>query len=188
MWDGVLCFHYSRMRIANDTYHLRTYVPRTYVRTNVPTPPALCLGTPVPRQKSLQHIRSYRYFCGGECITSGVTVPHIFRKCSALRIRAVVNKFSLLYIVRVMEFSASITRSWALQTIRTTYVRTYHARTYVRTYLRSQHCVSALRCRDKKMQIALGSEVRRRRRVQNVSLLLYVHIRNTWTTTMMSLA
>ena len=23
----------------------------TYVRTNVPTPPALCLGTPVPRQK-----------------------------------------------------------------------------------------------------------------------------------------
>jgi len=40
--DGVLCFHYSRMRIANDTYH---------VRTNVPMPPALCLGTPVPRQK-----------------------------------------------------------------------------------------------------------------------------------------
>ena len=30
------------MRIANDTYH---------VRTNVPTPPALCLGTPVLRQK-----------------------------------------------------------------------------------------------------------------------------------------
>jgi len=43
--------------------------------------------------KSLQHIRSYSYFCGGECITSGVTVPHIFWKCSALRIRAVVNKF-----------------------------------------------------------------------------------------------
>ena len=48
--DGVLCFHYSRMRIANDTY----YVPCTYVRTNVtniPTPPA-CLGTPVPRLKN----------------------------------------------------------------------------------------------------------------------------------------
>jgi len=39
------------MRIANDTYHVRTYVRHTYVRTNVPTPPALCLGTPVPRQK-----------------------------------------------------------------------------------------------------------------------------------------
>jgi len=39
------------MRMVNDTYHVRTYVPHTYVRTNVPTPPALCLGTPVPRQK-----------------------------------------------------------------------------------------------------------------------------------------
>ena len=33
-----------------------------------------------------------------------------------------------------MEFSASITRACALQTIHTTYVRTYHARTYERTY------------------------------------------------------
>jgi len=33
--------------------HCKRYVPRTtYERTNVPTPPALCLGTPVPRQKS----------------------------------------------------------------------------------------------------------------------------------------
>ena len=40
--DGVLCFHYSCMRIANGTHHVRTYVP---------TPPALCLSTPVPRQK-----------------------------------------------------------------------------------------------------------------------------------------
>jgi len=30
------------MDIANDTYH---------VCTHVPTPQALCLGTPVPRQK-----------------------------------------------------------------------------------------------------------------------------------------
>jgi len=28
--DGVLCFHYSHMRIANDMYQ---YVPRTYERT-----------------------------------------------------------------------------------------------------------------------------------------------------------
>ena len=40
-----------------------------------------------------------------------------------------------------MEFSASITRACALRMIRTTYVR---------TYLRLQHYVSALRCRDKK--------------------------------------
>ena len=45
--DGV---HYSRMRIANDTYH----VPRT----NVPTPPALCLGTPVPRQTRIKTIKN----------------------------------------------------------------------------------------------------------------------------------
>ena len=42
--DGVLCFHYSHMRIANDT---EWYAPHT----NVPMPPALCLSTPVPRQK-----------------------------------------------------------------------------------------------------------------------------------------
>jgi len=39
-----------------------------------------------------------------------------------------------------MEFSASITHTCPLQTIRT----------YERTYARLQHCVSALRCRDKK--------------------------------------
>jgi len=33
------------MCIVNDAYHIRMYE-----RTNVPTPPALCLGTPVPRQ------------------------------------------------------------------------------------------------------------------------------------------
>ena len=32
--DGVLCFHYSRMRIANDTYHVRTY-ERTYASSTV---------------------------------------------------------------------------------------------------------------------------------------------------------
>ena len=36
---------------------LQTNVPRTmYVRTNVPTPPALCLGTPVPRQKPVAQV------------------------------------------------------------------------------------------------------------------------------------
>jgi len=29
--EGVLCFHYSRMRIVNDTYHVRTHV-RMYLR------------------------------------------------------------------------------------------------------------------------------------------------------------
>ena len=38
--DGVLCLHYSRTRIANDTFHVCTY--------DEPMPPALCLGTPVP--------------------------------------------------------------------------------------------------------------------------------------------
>lgn len=37
--DRVLCFY---MHIVNDTYH---------VRIDEPTPPALYLGTPVPRQK-----------------------------------------------------------------------------------------------------------------------------------------
>ena len=32
-------------------------------------------------------------------------------------------------------------------------VRTTYVRTYVRTYLRIQHCVSALRCRDKKTTV-----------------------------------
>ena len=32
--DGVLCFHYSRMRIANDTYHVRTY-ERTYASSTM---------------------------------------------------------------------------------------------------------------------------------------------------------
>jgi len=32
--------------------HCKRYVPHTtYERTNVSTPPAICLGTPVPRQK-----------------------------------------------------------------------------------------------------------------------------------------
>ena len=45
---------------------------------------------------------------------------------------APINTCSLLYIVRVMEFSASITRACALQTIRTTYVpRMYVHTTYV---------------------------------------------------------
>ena len=33
-------------------------VDPTYVRTNVPTPPALCLGTPVPRQKLSTTLKS----------------------------------------------------------------------------------------------------------------------------------
>ena len=33
MSEGVLCFHYSHMRIANDTYHIHTY--------DEPVPPAL---------------------------------------------------------------------------------------------------------------------------------------------------
>jgi len=33
--------------------------------------------------------------------------------------------------------------------------RTYDVRTYVRTYLRLQHCVSALRCRDKNKNVTL---------------------------------
>jgi len=42
--DWVLCFCYSYMPIANDTYtNACTY--------NEPTVPALCLGTLVPRQK-----------------------------------------------------------------------------------------------------------------------------------------
>jgi len=53
-----------------------------------------------------------------------------------------INTCSLLcIIVRVMEFSTCITHTCALQTIRTTYD--------VRTYLRLQHYVLALRCRDK---------------------------------------
>jgi len=32
--DGVLCFHYSRMRIVNDTYHVRTY-ERTYASSTM---------------------------------------------------------------------------------------------------------------------------------------------------------
>jgi len=32
--DGVLCFHYLRMRIANNTYHVRTY-ERTYASSTV---------------------------------------------------------------------------------------------------------------------------------------------------------
>ena len=36
-----------------------------------------------------------------------------------------INTFSLLYIVRVMEFSAFITCACALQMRRTTYARTY---------------------------------------------------------------
>ena len=47
MSNGVLCFHYSRMRIANDTYHVRTHV-HMY---DEPMPPALCLSTLVLRQK-----------------------------------------------------------------------------------------------------------------------------------------
>ena len=39
--DGVFCFHYSRMHIASDTYH---------IRMNVPMHPALCLSTLMPRQ------------------------------------------------------------------------------------------------------------------------------------------
>ena len=52
-----------RGRIAKSDVRT-TYVPRTtYVRTyHVPTHPALCLGTSVPRQKKL---------CGGECWTWG---------------------------------------------------------------------------------------------------------------------
>ena len=44
-----------------------------------------------------------------------------------------------------MEFSASITCACALQTVRTTYER---------TYLRLQHSVSALRCQDKNCRLA----------------------------------
>jgi len=42
--DGGLCFHYSRMCIVNDMYH---------GGKNVPTPPALCLGTPLLRQNTI---------------------------------------------------------------------------------------------------------------------------------------
>ena len=45
--DGVLCFHYSRMRIVNDTYH-------------IPMPPALFVGTPVPRQKNVRRHTTQR--------------------------------------------------------------------------------------------------------------------------------
>ena len=37
-----------------------------------------------------------------------------------------INMFTLVYTVRVMEFSASITRTCALQNIRTTYMRAYN--------------------------------------------------------------
>ena len=48
---GVFCFHYSRMCIANDVYHVRMHVHtniRMYERTSASS---TCLGTPVPRQK-----------------------------------------------------------------------------------------------------------------------------------------
>ena len=50
MSEGVLCFHYSHMRIANDTYHIRTY--------DEPVPPALCLSTPALRQKKKLHVQN----------------------------------------------------------------------------------------------------------------------------------
>ena len=46
---GVLCFHFLCMHIVSDT---NTYIPTT----NVPTPPALGLGTRVPRQKGFPFI------------------------------------------------------------------------------------------------------------------------------------
>ena len=51
-------FHYSRMCIANDTYHVCMHVC-----TNVPKPPAPCFSTPVLRQKDLSEVIVSLNFC-----------------------------------------------------------------------------------------------------------------------------
>jgi len=76
------------MHIANDTYHVHTYK-----RTNIPTPPAQCLGTAVPRQNpckalsrdgmskvtdnshTYNRLVRYKFSNGNPILPPSVTVP-----------------------------------------------------------------------------------------------------------------
>ena len=105
---------------------------------------------------------TYRVWLPAECIAGALSLlsihssDYVFIVLVSIFMKTItfskghpsaINMFSLVYIVIVMEFFASITRACALRMIRTTYERLYE-----QTYLYLQRCVSALRCWDKSSQ------------------------------------